>query len=219
MPIDFNLRVAGTAQLNLALRQIPIRDWTACWPKVTAALSEILANQFATQGARGPHGEWAALDPEYAKRKQKKYPGAPILQASRRLWRSLVTESGDTIDERWPQRLRWGTALPYALYQQTGFPTRLGTGKQKAEARPGAWWAGGRRQKAGKAFVEARPIFDLIRGEADKAIARVMMTWAATQFRRLGFAIAKEYGMEVTPGEARLMGRSIYASEVPVAFP
>jgi phage gpG-like protein len=195
-PLSFNVTVAGERQLNVRLSQVPIRDWSFIWPKTIDLLHQIEANQFARFGARGPHGEWAPLSADYQKRKLRAKGmiagGTRILQASGRLWRSLVAGSGDTVDERYPNRLRWGTSLKCALYHQTGYRTRLGTGKRMPK--PG-----------GLARVPARRVIDL-RPDDYRLFGQVWAKEIANYIRRLGFAVAKEQGIEATPETAKLIG-------------
>lgn len=186
--LSFTVQVAGQEQIQSALDKIPLRDWSEWWAQATAILSQIVANQFASEGGRGAHGQWAPLSPDYALRKAHRYPGARILQASGRLWRALVTHSNDTLDERWPARLRWGVSLPYALYHQLGYATRLGKGKPK----PG-----------GLSSVPARRIFDFQEPDDKAMLQRSAGRWFETQCRRLGFVVL---GSTAEPAEARLPG-------------
>jgi len=194
MPIEFQMRVKNADTLMVNLRKVPISDWSRAWPRVIARLKRIADEQFATLGGRGPHGPWARLQDSTLEAKLRRFGEQQILVASGTLRDSLAEGTGDTIDERWPRQLRWGTRLPYALSHQLGFKTRLGTGK------------GGRA--GGLAEVPARRPIDFIKGEDDIAIGRVLTTWAAVYFRRLGFAIAKREGFQVSPGEARIRGRA-----------
>ncbi len=158
--LEFSVKIAGAEQLQVRLRQIPIRDWSEAWPGVTARLSQMLANQFSSEGASGSGGKWTELSEEYAKRKAKKHPAGLILQASGRLRESLVPESGDTIHERWPEKLRWGTSLTYAAYHQTG--TRK---------------------------MPARRIFDFIDPDDRDAMRSIFMDAVNDILRRMGFKI------------------------------
>jgi hypothetical protein len=199
MPIEFTMRVRNADALVINLRKVPIADWSRAWPGVVARLERIAGEQFATRGERGPHGAWARLADSTLERKLASYGEQQILVASGALRDSLVEGTGDTIDERWPNRLRWGSSLPYALYHQTGYRTRLGAGAVAAVSD---------RRGGGMAEVPARRPIDFIPGEDDVAIGRVLTSWAAIYFRRLGFAIAKRGGFQTEPGTARLLGRA-----------
>lgn len=170
--VTFSMRLPNMESFTLKLKSIPIRDWQEAWPRVINTLSGIMRDQFLAQGAHGPQGPWKPLavkgergpngpyKTHYAERKQRAHPGAPILQASGALLRSLVSETGDTIDEREPMKMRWGTRLSYAAFLQTG--TR-------------------------KMF--ARPIFDLRVPEEHKALGRELMAGATQILTRAGYKV------------------------------
>lgn len=217
--LNFRINLKGAEKLAFNLRNTPLRDWTAFWPIVGTYLAGIIASQFAEEG--GASGRWAALSPNYLKRKQKKWPGQTILRASDRLWHALATEagSGDTVDERWPTKFRWGTSLAYAGYAQTGFRTRLGTGKAAVSRQPSAV---SRRGSTGLepqalrsllAFVPARKIFDF-RPSDISALGRLALAFQAQEFRKRGFAIAKEAGVTVDVSQALVVGRTVYGEDL-----
>ncbi len=190
MPVQIKFTVKGAERIDLALRNVPIRDWQEAWPRITKRLSQILADQFAGKGAHGAQGPWKPLamkgergpsgpyKTDYAARKQKAHPGTPILQASGALLRSLISESGDTIDEREPMKMRWGTRLPYAVFLQTGTK---------------------------KMF--ARPIFVFRVPEDHEALGGELMAGASQILTRAGYKVSRG---EATPGEMRGSGRQFF---------
>jgi phage gpG-like protein len=141
MPLEFAHKVESS-RLEDGIRALSDRaqDWRAAWPAIAGHLTRIFAAQFDGEGARD---RWAPLTEDYARRKQKLYPGRSILQATRRLWQSLVGKTSDTIDEHQPLRMTFGTRLPYASYLQSGtgkglhrtggVPTGRGTGRGMAQ--------------------------------------------------------------------------------------
>lgn len=97
--------------------------------------------QFDSTGSYGGE-KWMSLSPQYAKWKEKHYPGQPILQRLGYLRESLINE-GEGAD--WhvfrygPSFAEYGTKIPYAGYHQFGtinMPPRRPIGKwTKAEGK------------------------------------------------------------------------------------
>lgn len=121
MPVDFKFK-AETSSVTSGTQTLAegAGDWREAWPKMTGQLTQIVSEVFDSQGARGGRDAWAPLSEKYARRKERRYPGQPLLQATRRLWRSLVGEGEDSVEEREPIRLRHGTRVEYAPYLQSG---------------------------------------------------------------------------------------------------
>lgn len=119
--IKFELKVENAEKVRFAFGGLAsaVKDWRKyIWPSVTAnALRPWLATQFAEEG-HGQHGRWKELSEPYATRKAKKYPGAPILVASGKMKRSLLSESNT--GEMTPRTLLYGSNIKYARYHQTG---------------------------------------------------------------------------------------------------
>lgn len=208
--LNFGITVLGTEHLQFALREVPIQDWTGWWPQAIEIVKHILETRFTAQGDRPPTGEWAGLSPEYAKRKEKKYPGALILQASGALYDSLVSESGHTVKELTPSSMRFGTDLPYARYLHEGWlPSHYGSGGRISAILE--HMTGGRDIKTrawhADVAVAARPIFAFMVPEDTRTIQRSAMHWAGIKERKLGFRIL---GSGAEPGEARIAGIAGY---------
>jgi len=90
------------------------------WDAVVSEFRKIEIEQFDSEGSKGAGGKWKALSTKYAVRKQKKWGGVPILQASGRLYKSLTSQTGDSVVEKTAQELTIGTSLKYAGYHQKG---------------------------------------------------------------------------------------------------
>lgn len=99
-----------------------LSDFSAfVWPKVLPALEEEERRQFEAEG-NGPSGGWAALSPKYAERKEREWPGKPILERTGALREALTSDSSsharriisaDMVD--------FGTeGLEYASFHQLG---------------------------------------------------------------------------------------------------
>lgn len=94
---------------------------------ITPAKAEIVEwfhkvekEQFSSEGSAGSTGKWPKLEDRYAAWKSKHYPGAKILERTRRLLESLTTENGDSIIESSPNQLILGSNVPYGIYHQKG---------------------------------------------------------------------------------------------------
>jgi len=120
--LRFTISVKNAKSIDLAFGGLvaKIRDWRGLWPAVINQLSKAEERAFSTQGALTEHGEWQKLSPDYEKAKRKKYGDQMIETASSRLRDSLTGMTGETIEVLEPLHMRWGTSVPYAMWQQTG---------------------------------------------------------------------------------------------------
>lgn len=202
-----------------------LRDYSKEWPLLTQQVVEPFeAKLFEAEGSTGEHGKWADLSPAYLLRKQKKFPGAPIETATGRLKRSLTSSaSGDAIRNYFPMRMEFGSRLPYALFQQTGWrPSRHGRGGRLGTAIDVAFGARSVKNvretslhKAAETFeatVPPRRVIDPTE-ELTTNLARGMAGIVQAKARRAGFARGKQLGISLGPGEARLFGQSVLLGE------
>lgn len=99
-----------------------LTDFSAfVWPKVLPALEEEELRQFEAEG-NGASGGWAALSPKYAERKEREWPGKPILERTGAL-REALTSSESTHARRivTVDQFDFGTdGLEYASFHQLG---------------------------------------------------------------------------------------------------
>ena len=120
--ITFKLQVENANKVEFAFGKLAtaVSDWRKyIWPGVrSGALRPWLRKQFASEGAKGAHGSWKELKGPYRTRKGKVYPGKPILEASGRMKRDLLSEANE--GETTPRMMYYGTNLPYAKFHQTG---------------------------------------------------------------------------------------------------
>lgn len=120
--IEFKFKVANAASVHFAFAGLAsaVKDWRPhIWPAVRdRAIRPWLKEQFTKEGALGEHGKWAALTEAYAARKAKKYPGRPILEASGRMKKDLLSPANK--GEMMPRELGYGTDVEYARYHQEG---------------------------------------------------------------------------------------------------
>lgn len=120
--INFKLKVVNANKVQFAFGGLAshVGDWRkSIWPNVRSkALRPWLRKQFRTQGAQGEHGQWKGLKSPYSERKARLFPGKPILQASGKMMKDLLSESND--GETTAMTMMYGTDIKYALYHQTG---------------------------------------------------------------------------------------------------
>ena len=123
--IHFTAEVAGDVQLDRAFNRVEqeISDFRDFWPGVILAFYEIETEQFATEGARGASGQWAALSPAYKIFKEREFPGKTILRRTDALYESMTgPDALDSILRPEQNELTIGSALPYALIQHKKRP-------------------------------------------------------------------------------------------------
>lgn len=180
-------------QVNVGSYVAKISDWRTFWPGIRQDFFAIEKEQYGSQGAHGPHGEWEDLSPEYQEKKERRWPINEIERASGRTFYSLTGETADSIYEPTEDSLTLGTTVPWAIYQQTGFRTRLGPRPREGHTR---------------AYVPARRLIDF--GDEDyRRIVKTMQKVALQEARQTGFAVAGEVygpGESVGAGEARGLG-------------
>jgi hypothetical protein len=90
------------------------------WFDTALSLQQNVADQMVEQAT--PIGPLAALSEEYAKRKAKQHPGAPILVASGEMFRGFFS-GADHVFIEGPQGMQWGNRNPLAGYHFRGHET------------------------------------------------------------------------------------------------
>jgi hypothetical protein len=123
--LRFVADVQGAVQLDRAFNRIDqeISDFRNFWPGVITAFYEIETEQFATEGAQGASGQWAALSPAYKIFKEREFPGKTILRREDALYESMTgPDALDSILRPEKDELTIGSALPYALAQHRRRP-------------------------------------------------------------------------------------------------
>jgi phage gpG-like protein len=105
--------------------QRPLLDMTGIWDEINTALGRNSVRQFASQGAYGSGG-WEPLASSTLARKARLGQPSKILQATRRLYRSLtVDDHPEHLYVAQPHQMAWGTTVPYAKYHQDGSGSSL----------------------------------------------------------------------------------------------
>lgn len=118
----FTFEVEGKAEFDRSFNRVGehVSDLRPVWNKIERTFHQIESEQFKSEGAKGRSGKWRPLTRNYAVYKAKKYPGMPVLQRSGRLYRSLTSNTGDSILIKTKDEFGIGTTLFYATFHQTG---------------------------------------------------------------------------------------------------
>lgn len=120
--------ILGTPQIAFGLDNLlkKIEDFRPIWPELTTTIHRIIGRHYDAEGAFSPGGIWPPLSPRYAAWKREHYPGRPILVREGRL-RASLTQKGapdSHVDGSAPMRLEVTTLTYYAIFHQTGVPSR-----------------------------------------------------------------------------------------------
>ena len=121
--IQFTASVDGVEVMNRAFNRVEehISDFRSIWPNVAGEIYAINSEQFASEGAAGASGRWAALSPAYSRYKAIVFPGQPILQAEGHMIASLTDpEAADAIYRPLQDELVIGTRDPKAIAHHRG---------------------------------------------------------------------------------------------------
>lgn len=95
-------------------------DFSPVWKEVQTEFYKIEREQFDSEGRAGESGKFKPLSPAYERVKQAKFGSVPILTASGRLYKSLTSETSDSVVITNKQDAAFGTNLPYAQAHQKG---------------------------------------------------------------------------------------------------
>lgn len=209
MGLAFSMTAVNADKVEFALRGLrgDLLDYTKVWPEVSKEIEKEESYLFASRGVSGAHGAWPALTRRYLKRKYKKYGAQQIEVASGRLRRALTdSTSGDAIRRYFPRSMEFGTSLPYAVFQQTGWrPShfgrwgRMGLLVDRMVGRP-------KPQPSAETRVPPRRVIDP-GPDLGPAIVRAMSKAIDSMARKRGFATSSVLGLgKLSPGAARQLG-------------
>lgn len=108
---DTTLKAFETVERGiLDLRQLGTWDW------VESKYREVVAKQFESEGSAGKSGRWRELKSPYKERKAAKYGEMPILQATKRMYKSVATKSGESTVDKQPLEMELTSTVPYGKY-------------------------------------------------------------------------------------------------------
>jgi phage gpG-like protein len=180
--IEFRMSVVNAEKIHFAFGGLAdaVKDWRGhIWPAVrNRALRPWLKRQFEKEG-QGEHGKWAPLTERYTARKQKMWPGKPILEASGKMKEDLLSPRNE--GQMTEKTLEYGTNVPYAFFHQRGT----------------------KRMVARRIFD---PEVSDERGSLKQLIRSSVAFGVSNHARALGFAVM---GDEVTASEAADIGRGL----------
>lgn len=117
--IDIDIKTKGLEQIiaSVEAKILRAQDFTPIFPKARAELALSTAANFTSNGLLV--GGWAPLDPEYGAWKMTRFPGAPPLVRTGRLFASLTGENMASVSIR-PKSMTIGTNVEYAKFHQYG---------------------------------------------------------------------------------------------------
>lgn len=117
--IDIDIKVKGLQEIILHLEEKIVRaqDFTPIFPKAKAELALSTATNFTSNGLLV--GGWAPLDAEYGAWKMTRFPGAPPLVRTGKLFASLTGSNMANVSMR-PKSFTIGTNVEYAKFHQYG---------------------------------------------------------------------------------------------------
>ena len=121
--ISFSATIDGVPEFERAFNRIEkeIDDLRFVWPAVSQEIYKIEGEQFASEGAAGASGKWAALKLAYSKYKAVTFPGMTILKATTSLFDSVTSpDAPDSIFRPEAGMLTIGTQREGAIYHQRG---------------------------------------------------------------------------------------------------
>ena len=115
-----NFEVLGERQVSQMLSRTTdkAKDLGPFWVMVGGLLTEIVQEQFNTEGSRT--GGWAPLSDRYASDKVRQFGNQPILVATGEMRESLLGGSGGIQRQQGNDQMVFGTSVPYAVYHQAG---------------------------------------------------------------------------------------------------
>jgi len=114
--LDIDMHASG-AMRRLAAMKTRAQNFAPVFLQAQKELEAANAANFASAG--GASGGWNPLDPGYAAWKATRYPGAPIMVQTGRLFRSLVNLSGPPSFIRGTEA-QFGTSVRYAKFHEYG---------------------------------------------------------------------------------------------------
>lgn len=115
--IDITERGLASAVGRLLAMQARSKVFTSVLIKAKQQIKAANAVNFASNGL--PVGGWAPLTPEYAAWKMARFPGAPPMVISGKLFASL-TGATDSYESMTNTSLTIGTSVEYAKFHQYG---------------------------------------------------------------------------------------------------
>ena len=120
--IRFRMGIKGQDRVDHSLAHFgsSFADLRPAWPAIIEDFYAEEKAQFESQGSHGGAG-WQPLSEKYAKWKEVKFPGKPILEQSGKLLRSLTQAGAEKgVARKGKKRLTLGTKSRLARWAQEG---------------------------------------------------------------------------------------------------
>ena len=121
--VDMDFEVDGEKQLSRFFEATgsDLKDFSDIFKAWGKDFRERQHSVFRSEGAFEGRQRWQELSPAYKDWKDIYYPGANILERTRRLWDSLVSEGDpDHVYSVSKDEFKIGTSVPYAIFHQRG---------------------------------------------------------------------------------------------------
>lgn len=126
MPVRIAFEVSGERQFDRIFQRFDedLRDITPIADEIRDEFWEIEKEQFQSGGAKGASGKWKPLSPAYEKEKIARYGTfaiiAGVLRATDAMYKSMTSQTGDTVYQKSRDQIVIGTSLARAKYHQDG---------------------------------------------------------------------------------------------------
>jgi hypothetical protein len=205
MPIELKLAVYGQYKgkkfaeplVNFMQFRKFIGDWTPALRFIAHdVLEAFVEKQFESEGAEGAEGGLAWQELAESTLRGGKAESRLILYETGHLLHSFLEGGEDHVEEISPKELRWGSAVPYSLFHQTG--AGKGFGRDRVPTGPGT----------GRGMPRRREL------RVSKAMTNdMMLAFQARSIqvaRQVGFGVARRAGERgISALEARRIGENI----------
>lgn len=116
--VDVRVEGVEKAQARLTAAFLRSQNFLPLFMKAKVEITAMNASNFALGGL--PSGGWSPLDPEYGAWKAARYPGAPPMVQTGKLFASLTGKGPDSMFSVTPKSMTLGTKVEYAKFHQYG---------------------------------------------------------------------------------------------------
>lgn len=117
LDIDISVRGLGSMIASLEQKAVRAQDFAPIFPKAKAEIALSTTANFTSNGLLV--GGWAPLDAEYGSWKMTRFPGAPPMVRTGKLFASLTSQNMASISIK-PKSFTIGTNVEYAKFHQYG---------------------------------------------------------------------------------------------------
>lgn len=116
--VDIKIDGIEKTQASLTAAFLRSKNFLPLFVKAKAEITAMNTANFALGGL--PSGGWSPLDPQYGAWKAARYPGAPPMVRTGRLFASLAGGGPDATFSITPTSMSLGTKVEYAKFHQYG---------------------------------------------------------------------------------------------------